>query len=72
MHPLGKSPVIEDHGMKLCGIGRHLEYLRDTYDGIGRLNLRMRRGNNTIDSGYIALKVRSCLAIDEIALYLSG
>lgn len=24
------------------------------------LNLRMRRGNNTIDSGYITLKVRSC------------
>lgn len=56
VHPLGKSPVIEDHGMVIAESGAILEYLQDTYD----LNLRMRRGNNTIDSGYITLKVRSC------------
>lgn len=60
VHPLGKSPVIEDHGMVIAESGAILEYLQDTYDSIGRFKLRMRRGNNTIASGYITLKVRSC------------
>lgn len=36
VHPLGKSPVIEDHGMVIAESGAILEYLQDTYDSIGR------------------------------------
>lgn len=36
VHPLGKSPVIEDYGMVIAESGAILEYLQDTYDSIGR------------------------------------
>ncbi|ELM1617941.1 TPA: glutathione S-transferase [Salmonella enterica] len=36
VHPLGKSPVIEDHGMVIAESGAILEYLQETYDSIGR------------------------------------
>ncbi len=36
VHPLGKSPVIEDHGMVIAESGAITEYLQDTYDSIGR------------------------------------
>lgn len=60
VHPLGKSPVIEDYGMVIAESGAILEYLQDTYDSIGRFKPADAQGNNTIDSGYITLKVRSC------------
>lgn len=36
VHPLGKSPVIEDHGAVIAESGAILEYLQETYDSIGR------------------------------------
>lgn len=36
IHPLGKSPVIEDHGIKVAETGAIVEYLLDTH-GQGRL-----------------------------------
>lgn len=36
VHPLGKSSVIEEHGMIIAESGVILEYLQETYDGIGR------------------------------------
>lgn len=36
IHPLGKSPVIEDHGVKVAETGAIVEYLLDTH-GQGRL-----------------------------------
>ncbi len=36
VHPLGKSPVIEDNGMVIAESGAILEYLQETYDSIGR------------------------------------
>lgn len=36
IHPLGKSPVIEDHGVKVAETGAIVEYLLETYGG-GRL-----------------------------------
>lgn len=41
IHPLGKSPVIEDHGIKVAETGAIVEYLLDTH-GQGRL--RPQRG----------------------------
>lgn len=32
VHPLGKSPVVEDHGHILAESGAILEYLQETYD----------------------------------------
>lgn len=32
VHPLGKSPVLEDHGLVLAESGAILEYLQETYD----------------------------------------
>lgn len=32
IHPLGKSPVVEDNGLILAESGAILEYLQDTYD----------------------------------------
>ena len=32
VHPLGKSPVIEDNGLILAESGAILEYLQETYD----------------------------------------
>ncbi len=37
MHPLGKSPVIEDNGLILAESGVILEYLQETYDPESRL-----------------------------------
>jgi Glutathione S-transferase len=37
VHPLGKSPVIEDNGLVLAESGAILEYLQETYDGESRL-----------------------------------
>lgn len=36
VHPLGKSPVIEDNGIVIAESGAILEYLQETYDGEGR------------------------------------
>lgn len=35
VHPLGKSPVLEDHGLVLAESGAILEYLQETYDPDG-------------------------------------
>lgn len=35
VHPLGKSPVLEDNGMVLAESGAILEYLQETYDTDG-------------------------------------
>lgn len=37
VHPLGKSPVIEDNGLILAESGAILEYLQETYDGESQL-----------------------------------
>lgn len=37
IHPLGKSPVLEDNGLVLAESGAILEYLQETYDGEQRL-----------------------------------
>jgi len=37
VHPLGKSPVIEDNGLILAESGAILEYLQETYDPESRL-----------------------------------
>lgn len=37
MHPLGKSPVLEDNGLILAESGAILEYLQETYDADARL-----------------------------------
>ena len=36
VHPLGKSPVLEDEGVVLAESGAILEYLQETYDSQGR------------------------------------
>lgn len=36
MHPLGKSPVLEDNGLVLAESGAILEYLQETYDSASR------------------------------------
>lgn len=36
IHPLGKSPVVEDNGAILAESGAILDYLQDTYDSEGR------------------------------------
>lgn len=36
IHPLGKSPVLEDNGAILAESGAILEYLQETYDSEGR------------------------------------
>jgi glutathione S-transferase len=38
VHPLGKSPVVEDNGYILAESGAILEYLQETYDSARRLN----------------------------------
>ncbi len=40
MHPLGKSPVIEDNGLILAESGAILEYLQETYDAESHLKPR--------------------------------
>ena len=37
IHPLGKSPVLEDNGLVLAESGAILEYLQETYDTAGQL-----------------------------------
>ena len=37
VHPLGKSPIIEDNGLILAESGAILEYLQETYDAESRL-----------------------------------
>lgn len=37
VHPLGKSPVIEDNGLILAESGAILEYLQETYDAESQL-----------------------------------
>ncbi|WP_061706884.1 glutathione S-transferase family protein [Pseudenterobacter timonensis] len=37
VHPLGKSPVVEDNGLVLAESGAILEYLQETYDPNGLL-----------------------------------
>jgi glutathione S-transferase len=37
VHPLGKSPVIEDGALKIAETGAIIEYLLETYDSAGRL-----------------------------------
>lgn len=37
VHPLGKSPVLEDNGLILAESGAILEYLQETYDSESRL-----------------------------------
>ncbi|MCZ7833270.1 glutathione S-transferase family protein [Atlantibacter hermannii] len=37
VHPLGKSPVLEDEGVVLAESGAILEYLQETYDNQGQL-----------------------------------
>ncbi len=37
VHPLGKSPVLEDNGQKIIESGAILEYLQETYDTEQRL-----------------------------------
>ncbi|QXA51488.1 glutathione S-transferase [Enterobacter cancerogenus] len=37
VHPLGKSPVLEDNGLILAESGAILEYLQETYDADSRL-----------------------------------
>ncbi|MEX9253903.1 glutathione S-transferase family protein [Pseudenterobacter timonensis] len=37
VHPLGKSPVVEDNGLVLAESGAILEYLQETYDPDGLL-----------------------------------
>lgn len=37
VHPLGKSPVVEDAGFVLAESGAILEYLQETYDTAGQL-----------------------------------
>ncbi|KAB0882155.1 glutathione S-transferase, partial [Cronobacter muytjensii] len=37
VHPLGKSPVLEDNGHKIIESGAILEYLQETYDATQRL-----------------------------------
>ncbi|WP_105636266.1 glutathione S-transferase family protein [Cronobacter dublinensis] len=37
VHPLGKSPVLEDNGHKIIESGAILEYLQETYDTAQRL-----------------------------------
>jgi len=37
VHPLGKSPVLEDNGLILAESGAILEYLQETYDPGSRL-----------------------------------
>lgn len=40
VHPLGKSPVIEDNGLILAESGAILEYLQETYDAESHLKPR--------------------------------
>lgn len=40
VHPLGKSPVVEDNGLILAESGAILEYLQETYDVESRLKPR--------------------------------
>jgi glutathione S-transferase len=40
VHPLGKSPVIEDNGLILAESGAILEYLQETYDAEFQLKPR--------------------------------
>lgn len=35
VHPLGKSPVIEENGLKIAETGAIIEYLLETHDGTG-------------------------------------
>lgn len=37
IHPLGKSPVVEDNGLILAESGAILEYLQETYDSASQL-----------------------------------
>ena len=37
VHPLGKSPVLEDNGLILAESGAILEYLQETYDPTSQL-----------------------------------
>ena len=36
VHPLGKSPLLEDNGLVLAESGAILEYLQETYDSVSR------------------------------------
>ena len=36
IHPLGKSPVVEDNGVIIAESGAILDYLQDTYDSEGK------------------------------------
>ncbi|MBX3456522.1 glutathione S-transferase [Ferrovibrio sp.] len=49
VHPLGKSPVIEDNGLKIAETGAIIEYLLDRYDtpdSTGAGKLRPARGTD--------------------------
>lgn len=51
VHPLGKSPVLEDEGFVLAESGAILEYLQETYDTQGNSSLPMRREKSITASG---------------------
>ena len=45
VHPLGKSPVLEDNGLILAESGAILEYLQETYDPTSQLKPQDREMN---------------------------
>ena len=59
VHPLGKSPVIEDNGLILAESGAILEYLQETYDAESRIKPLDPIRCNTA-SGYTMQKVLLC------------
>lgn len=58
VHPLGKSPVIEDNGLILAESGAILEYLQETYDAESRLKPLIPRIRCNTASGCITPKDR--------------
>ena len=58
VHPLGKSPVVEDGGRKMAESGAILEYLVETRGGGGWACLRAIRAGSTTSTGCTMPKVR--------------
>ncbi len=58
IHPLGKSPVLEDNGYVLAESGAILEYLQETWDSGGLLSRRELTTNCSTASGCTMPKAR--------------
>ncbi len=58
IHPLGKSPVLEDNGYVLAESGAILEYLQETWDSGGLLKPQELTTNCSTASGCTMPKAR--------------